>query len=104
MKTKVNTYSLRISGTFRDNIGSDEGIEDIADVNLTPKKLVRQNETDEENGLDEISNRSIRSCSSRRSLSSASSSSSSSSSDTEGEDFLDVSSVSEEGGGQVRDF
>ena len=46
------------AGHFRENIGSDEGIEDITEgqLNLTPKKLVRQNETDDENGLDEISN------------------------------------------------
>ena len=32
------------SRIFRDNIGSDEGIEDIGEgqANLTPKKLVRQ--------------------------------------------------------------
>ena len=58
------------------------------------KKKHFQNETDEENCLDEISNRSIRSCSSRRSLLTTSASSSS---DTEGEDFLDVTSMSEDG-------
>jgi len=92
---KNDNFVFSDDSSFRANINSDEGIEDFADIDgiLLQKKLVHENETDEENCLDDsMSNKSILSCSSRKSLTSKGSSS-----ETEGDDVIDGTSASEDG-------